>query len=247
MNDHSRSARPLRSARLWRRFRLALGLVGIASTAPAGQVRGKIAGQDKLLSDIYTEMAKGEHHYTWREPSPTVKPEFRALTANLSRDVCIAAVSTGTAQPHEAIQITVTGGHTVPTTIAVAPGTKLLFVNHDPFNHRLYLVGNGNESFKEAETTPSGSREWVAASVGRFEFRDKLSPTLRFFAVVDPGVVEVVFPGHNGTFAFRDLPAGDYFLKAFFQGKQVGKPVQAVATRGNVELREPLTLEPAAP
>ncbi len=219
-----------------------LGLVGIGSSAVAAQVRGKITGAEKLIPEVYTESARvGEHHYTWREFSPTVKAEFRVLSANPSRDICIAATTTGTAPAHDAIQITVTGGHTIPTTIAVAPQTKLLFVNHDPFPHRLYLVGS--DTFKEAETTPGGSREWAAPGVGRYEFRDRLAPTLRFFAVVDPGVVEVVYPGHNGTFAFRDLPNGDYFLKAFFYGKQVGKPVQAVATRGNVELKEPLTLE----
>jgi len=227
-----------------RHWLLAFGLVGIATSAPAGQVRGKIAGADKLLPDVYTELAKAEqHHYTWREASPTVKSEFRALSANPSRDICIAAVSAGTAQAHDAIQITVTGGHTIPTTIAVAPQTKLVFVNHDPFPHRLYMVGS--DTFKEADTSSGGSREWTAPGVGRYEFRDRLSPTVRFFTVVDPGVVEVVYPGHNGTFSFRDLPSGDYFLKAFFNGKQVGRPVQAVATRGNVELKDPLTLEEA--
>jgi hypothetical protein len=219
-----------------------LGLAGIATTAPAAQVRGKIAGAEKLIPDVYTENARtGEHHYTWREASSSVRPEFRALSANPSRDICIAAISTGAAPAHDAIQITVTGGHTIPTTIAVSPQTKLLFVNHDPFSHRLYMVGG--DSFKETETTPGGSRDWTAPGAGRYEFRDRLAPTVRFFVVVDPGVVEVVYPGHNGTFAFRELATGDYFLKAFFNGKQVGKPVQAVATRGTVELKEPLTLE----
>jgi len=226
-----------------RHWVVALGALAVASSALAGQVRGKVAGADKLVPSVYSEFAKLEsHHYTWREPSPTVKPDFRVLSANPSRDICIAAISSGTAQPHEAIQITVTGGHTVPTTIAISPGTKLLFVNHDPFTHRLYQV---NGDFKEMDTTPSGSRDWTAPGAGTYEFRDKLAPTLRFFAVVDTGVVEVVYPGHNGTFAFRDLPTGDYFLKAFFQGKQLGKPVQAVATRGTLELKEPLALEEA--
>ena len=226
-----------------RHWVVAFGALAVASSALAGQVRGKVAGADKLVPSIYAELAKLEsHHYTWREPSPTVKPDFRVLSANPSRDICIAAISSGTAQPHEAVQITVTGGHTVPTTIAVSPGTKLLFVNHDPFNHRLYQV---NGDFKEADTTPGGSRDWAAPGAGTYEFRDKVAPTLHFFVVVDTGVVEVVYPGRNGTFAFRDLPTGDYFLKAFFNGKQVGKPVQAVATRGTLELREPLTLEEA--
>jgi hypothetical protein len=222
------------------RWFLVVGALVFAGTALAGQVRGKISGADKLKPAVYAEISTADHRYTWREPSPTVKPEFRALTANPSRDICIAAISSNGASPHEAIQITVTGGHTVPTTIAVAPQTKLLFVNHDPFPHRLYQVGDPN--FKESEMSSGGSHDWAAPGAGTYEFRDRLTPTLRFFVVVDPGVVEVVYPGHNGTFAFRDLPSGEYFLKAFFDGKQVGKAVQATATRGNVELREPLAL-----
>ena len=227
------------------RWLLALGLVGIAGTALAAQVHGKIAGAEKLLPDVYTEIAKAEHRYTWREPSPTVKPEFRVLSANPSRDICIAAVSTNSASPHDPIQITVTGGRTpVFTTLAVSPSTKILFVNHDPFNHRLYLVGN--DTFKEVRRRPPAARvSGPAPGAGRYEFRDKLAPTLlQFFVVVDPGVVDVVYPSHTGTVTFKELPSGDYFLKAFFNGKQVGKPVQAVATRGSVELKEPITLEP---
>lgn len=223
------------------RWLVVLGALGIAGTALAGQVRGKIAAADKLTPSVYAEIAKAEHRYTWREPSPTVKQDFRALTANPSRDICIAAVSTNAAPAHDAIQILVTGGHTIPTTIAVSPGTKLLFVNHDPFGHRLYMPND--PAFKESNMSSGGSSDWVAPGAGSYEFRDRLAPTVRFFVVVDPGVVEVVYPGHNGSFAFRDLPAGEYFLKAFFNGKPVGKPLQATATRGNVDLKEPLNLE----
>jgi hypothetical protein len=220
-----------------------LGVVALANVADAAQVRGKIAGAEKLVPDVYGEMAKAEHRYTWREPSPTVKQEFRVLSANPSRDICIAATSTNGAGPHAPIQITVTGGHTVFSTIAVSGQTKIVFVNHDPFNHRLYLVGD--TAFKESDTSPGSTREWTAPGTGRYEFRDRLSPTLRVFVVVDPGVVDIVYPEHNGTFTFRNLPSGDYFVKAFFDGKQIGKPVQAVATHGSVELREPLALEEA--
>ena len=231
-----------RARRVSPRALVMLGALGLATTALAGPVRGKIAGADKLIPSVYADMAKAEHRYTWREPSPTVKPEFRVLSANPSRDICIAAIAPTAAPAHEAIQITVTGGHTVPTTIAVSPQTKLLFVNHDPFPHRLYLVGDN--SFKEMETSTGGSRDWTAPGTGKFEFRDKLTPTLRFYVVIDPGVVDVVYPGHNGAFAFRNLASGDYFLKAYFDGKEVGS-VQAVARGGTVDLHEPLTLHEA--
>ena len=58
------------------------------SFAPAGiagapNVKGKIAGQDKLLPDVYAEAAKPEsRRWTWREPSPSVASQFRTLSAS---------------------------------------------------------------------------------------------------------------------------------------------------------------------
>ena len=57
-------------------------------------------------------------------------------------------------------------------------------------------------------------------------------------AIVEPGVVDVVYPARNGTFAFRDLAPGDYYLRAYFNGKQVGKQVTVVASKGSVELKD---------
>ncbi len=220
--------------------------IPLARDASAGQVRGKIKGANKLLPAVYADAAKPDsHRYTWREPSPTVRQEFRALSANPSRDICIAAISSGQAQKHDPIQITLTGGHTIPTTIVVSPGTLLSFVNHDPFPHRLFQVGN--DSFKAEETSANGRRDWTASGPGRYEFRDELFPTVRFFVVVDPGVVEVVYPGRTGSFAFHDLPDGDYYLKAFFEGKPVGKPVAVVAAKRTVDIKDPIDVGEEAP
>ncbi len=226
-------------------FRLLPLLVFVLpAAAHAGAVRGKITGQEKLLPDVYQEAIKPEaKRFVWREPSPTVRPEFRVLSANPSRDVCIAAISTQPAPKHEAIKIVVTGGHTVPTTIVVSPQTTLSLENHDPFPHRMFLVGS--DSFKAEESGPSAHRDWSAPGQGKYEFRDQLYPSVRFFVVVDPGVIDVVYPGHNGSFEFKNRPEGDYYLKAFFQGKEVGQGI-AVAKRGTVELKDPIALAEAA-
>ena len=86
-------------------------------------------------------------------------------------------------------------------------------------------------------------REWTASGAGRFEFRDELFPSVRTFVVVDPGVVDVAYPGHDGAFAYSALPQGEYVLKAFFQGKVVGKPV-SVTVKGSqlVDLKEALNV-----
>src|SRR5437868_7289709 len=117
----------------------AAALLTATGQAAGPNVKGKITGQDKLVPDVYAEAAKPESRRgTWREPSPSVAAQFRTLSANPSRDLCIAATTSGNAGPQEAIRMTVTGGRVFPTTIVVSPGTPLAFKNFDPFKHRLY-------------------------------------------------------------------------------------------------------------
>jgi plastocyanin len=217
-------------------------LVAGAGTALAGPVRGRIAGQEKLIPDVYVEAAKPDaHRYTWREPSPTVKAEFRALAGNPSRDVCIAALSSNNAGAHDPVLVRVTGGHTIPTTIVVSPGTRLSFENRDPFPHRLYQVGSPAWAAKTVDS--SQHREWTApAGQGRYEFRDELFPSVRTFVVVEPQVLEIAYPGRDGAFAMN-LPAGDFVLKAYFNGRQVGRPM-SVASKEKflVELKDPINV-----
>jgi hypothetical protein len=217
-------------------------VLGGAGSAFAGSMRGRITGQDKLLPDVFVEAAKSDsHRFNWREPSPTVRPEFRTLSANPSRDVCIAAMSANAPPPHDPILITITGGHTIPTTLVVAPGTRLAFENRDPFPHRLYIPGN--DGWKAEDTSSGGTRAWTATTAGRVEFRDQLFPSVRMYVVTDPQVVDTAFPGRDGTFAMDKLPAGEYVLKAFFNGKQVGRPASVVVKdRGSLELKEPLNV-----
>ncbi len=212
----------------------------LTSDALAGALRGRLTGQDKLFPDVYAEAAKPDaHRYTWREPSPTVRADYFKLTANPSRDICIGAFNSSTNAAHEAILLRVTGGHTIPTTIVVTPGTHISFENRDPFPHRLYQVGN--DSWKAEDLAQNGHREWTATGAGVFEFRDQLFPSVRTFVVVDPQVAEVAYPSAQGAFGMN-LPDGEYTLKAFFQGKQVGKPVNVVVKGRPLELKDPLNV-----
>jgi hypothetical protein len=219
----------------------ALTLLSVAGHAGGPNVKGKITGQDKLVPEVYAEAAKPEsRRWTWREPSPSVAAQFRTLSANPSRDLCIAATTSGNAGPQEAIRMTVTGGRVYPTTIVVSPGTPLAFKNFDPFKHRLYVVGN--PSFKAEDMAPNQVRSWSASGAGKYEIRDELFPSVRTFVIVDPQVVQVAYPGRDGAFGLS-LPAGEYVLKAFFAGKPIGKPIPVNAKeKSTVELKEPLNV-----
>jgi hypothetical protein len=221
-----------------------LAFLTVTGRAGAPNVKGKIAGYEKLVPEVYAEAAKPEaRRWTWREPSPSVAAAFRTLSANPSRDICIAA-TTGANQEKQEYMMTVTGGRVFPTTIVVTPNTALAFKNFDPFRHRIYVVGPGGQKLLPPDDLqPNAVRTWSAQGAGRYEVRDELYPSVRTYVVVDPQVVQVTYPGRDGAFGFS-LPAGDYVLKTFFNGHPVGKQIQVAAKdRGAVELKEPVKLD----
>lgn len=222
----------------------ALATAFISGTLLAGSsagVKGKVSGWEKLLPRVYAEAAKDDsHRYTWREPSPTVKQDFRKLSANVSRDVCIAAFASGAARAHEPLVVKVTGGRITPSTIVLSPGSRLAFKNDDPFPHVLYEV-NG-PAWAPNPTAPGSTREWAARTPGVHVIRDQLFPSVVMYVVVDPQAVEFAFPDHEGTFTMT-LPPGDYTLKAFFEGQAASKPVDGLHVEGRtVEIKEPMAL-----
>jgi hypothetical protein len=214
--------------------RFAVPLVVLASVLASGTllaggsstVKGKISGWDKLLPQVYADAAKSDsHRFTWREPSPTVKQDFRKLTASASRDVCVAAFGGSPASAHDSQRAFVTGGRISPTMIVLAPGSRLSFKNSDPFPHALYEVNS--PSWTANPTAPGSSRDWAAGPPGLHVIRDQLFPSIVMYVMVDANAVEATYPDREGNFAMN-LPPGDYTLKAFFDGKSVGKPVDGV-------------------
>ena len=220
-------------------------LLLVATAALAGDkqdVKGRITGNDKLIPDVYSEAAKPENHrWNWREPSPTVPPGARVLAGDPSREVCIAAFVPSPQPALQPVLVKVTGGRTIPATIVVTPGTRLSFKNVDPFVHSLFQVNE--PKFGPIVTGVNSSREWTAPSTAaRYEIRDTLFPSLRMYVRVETQVVGFVYPSaRDGSFTLQLAP-GDYVLKAFFAGNQVGKDVTGVhvVATGPFELKDPI-------
>jgi hypothetical protein len=219
---------------------LASGTLLAGSSPAAAGVKGKVSGWEKLLPQAYTEAANDSRRYTWRESSPSTKPDFEKLSANVSRDVCVVALGTGAAQAHEPLAVKLTGGRFTPGTIVLSPGSRLSFKNVDPFPHVLFEVGNG--TWAANPTAPGSSREWAATAPGLHVIRDQLFPSVVMYVLVDPNAVEFAFPDHEGAFTMAVTP-GDYTFKAFFEGKPVTKGGDAVHVGpGGFELRDPLAV-----
>lgn len=234
-----------------RRFplRTALALLGLLacflseSSAHAQHVRGRLEGFKLLQNPVWAEARDPKNHgYSFREPVPTVRAEFRRLYPHIPKEVCIAALAaTPQKPPATAILIRVGGGRTTPVTIVVAPGTKLRFQNTDPFRHRLYAVGQ--KMFSPNDTPAGGNREWTVPEPGTYEIRDEAAPSLRMWVVADPNVAAVAYPSMKGEFALTVEGPGDYRVQAFFAGKRVGPELPTTVAAADIDLsKTPLRL-----
>ena len=61
------------------------------------------------------------------------------------------------------------------------------------------------------------------------------------YVLVDPAAVEFAMPDHDGAFSLP-VPPGEYALKVFFEGKQVGKEEGLRVSERGLDLKEPIAL-----
>jgi hypothetical protein len=213
-----------------------LALLAIPASADAARVKGRLEGFRLLRNPVWAEAKESSNHgFSFREPVPTVRAEFRRPFPHIPKELCVALIAP-TAQPApKPILIRVGGGRTTPVTIVVVPGTRLTFQNTDPFKHRLY--GVDVKTFMPAEQGQGASRDWTPAAPGVYEIRDEAAPSLRMWIVAEPNVASVTYPSLKGEFAVNVETPGEYTLQAFFAGKKVGEAVPVKVDAADVELR----------
>ena len=216
------------------------------AVTPGGPVtvKGKTVGANKLLNPVWNE-AKDRNldRYTFREPSATVRPDVRTLTAFLPKELCIAALVPGDAKPKQPFYMHIAGGRASRVTLVVAPGQQIEFKNHDPFPHRIYVVGADSKGLPPADIGQDKTRSWTPPAPGKYEIRDQLAPSVRSWIVVEPHVTNVGYPDRKGDFQI-DLEPGAYTLRGYFNGEPVGVELPINVTPVPVEqpLRVPLVV-----
>jgi len=221
----------------------ALLCLGVASPAEAQRVRGRLEGYRLLQNPVWVEARDPKHHgYSFREPVPTVRAEFRRMYPSIPKEVCVVALAaTPQKPPTGSTLVRVGGGRTAPVTIVVVPGTKLTFQNTDAFKHRLFAVGL--KTFTASDTLPGATREWTVPEAGSFEIRDENAPSLRMWVVAEPNVAGIAYPSLKGEFSVPVEAAGEYRLQAYFSGKPVGPELPLTLKEADVDLsRTPLRL-----
>lgn len=222
-------------------------LVGAAGTSDAALVHGRVTGYLELRNPVWLAAKNPtEHGYSFREPVTTVRSEFRALFPHIPRELCITALGAGPLPPpQEAVQVRVGGGRTAPVTLVARPGTKLVFLNADPFSHALY--GVGLPSFPASETKGGDTRTWSVPGPGVFEIRDELAPSVRMWVVGEPRTAGIVYPSTKGEF-LMSLEPGDYTIQPYFAGKPVGEALSVSVSTRDIDIKgKPIKVADKAP
>jgi plastocyanin len=225
---------------------MAAGLSLLSSTADAAHVKGQFTGFRSLQNPVWAEAKDPKNHgYSFREPVPTVRSEFRRPFPHIPKELCVAAIAAGAQKAQPPVLIRVGGGRTTPVTIVVTPGTRLTFQNTDPFKHKIY--GVGIKTFASSETGPGATRDWSVPEAGVFEIRDEAAPSLRMWIVSEPNVATVAYPSMKGDFSLTVQEPGDYTLQAYFSGKKVGAPMPVTVTEKDLELKQPIKVDSGGP
>jgi plastocyanin len=230
-------AKPLRLALL------ALAMVVVPTASLAAVVKGKTQNGAKLLNPSWNEAKDPNlHRYTFREPSATVRADVHVLSAFLPKELCIAALADEGKPEKRPLRVVIAGGRTSPVTLVVAPGQTVQFENQDPFPHILY--DTGNKGLNPTEVGKLKQRSWTPPGPGKYEIRDKTTPSLRSWIVVEPKTVAIGYPlNRSGDFAI-ELEPGHYTLRGYFNGMPVGKELEidVKAKPSEQELKFPLVV-----
>ncbi len=208
------------------------GVAALAMSVAATPVKGRITGFMKLLNPVWVEFKDPDAHaYTFREPSPTVKSEFRKLFPYIPKEVCVALIGTEPQPKMKKVEVKIGGGRTTPVTLVVTPGTEIHFRNTDPFPHRLYA--ENVKTFGAGDTKPGGERIWTVPEAGAYEIRDELVPSVRAWVVAEPNAAAFGFPDVNGAFTMELPTMGEFKVQAYFTGQVVGASPVMNITRPN--------------
>lgn len=212
--------------------------VFIAASCFALDVNGVVKGFEFLENPVWAQARDPKHRgYSFREVVPTVPARYRRLTPAIDKELCIVAKGEKS-QPKMMEQLVVIGGgRATPVTLAVTPGTKVVFQNKDQFTHQLY--GVDIKTFTAADLEKDAKRGWTVPAEGIFEFRDKRSPSLRIWIVSDSKIVTTTYPRSSGTFSLDFKNKGKYEVQAYFSGKKVGQ-AQVANFKGRKMTLKPL-------
>ena len=171
--------------------------------------------------------------YNW-ELDNGVK-ELAPVRVVAQRELAVVLVGSGGGKAGETVEVAVSGGALLPSTLVLRTGSTLRIRNDDEIGHELFVPGL--DGFSAEATSPNGSRSVHLTKVGSWPLLDRLAAHARAHLHVLADLVAVAKLEPNGSFSFSDVPAGKYTLKVFRGGNELSSKDIEVSDK-------PLTLDP---
>ncbi|HEY6878174.1 MAG TPA: cupredoxin domain-containing protein [Polyangiales bacterium] len=205
----------------------------------AGDVRaGDVKGSVRATEEVKLKSVEGVRAPYWQEWNGFIDPKKGSF--DYAREV--SAVLIGPQPTKDAVTVVLKNGTLTPSTIVAQIGTTLRIRNEDDFGHE--LVVDALKGFDAVETSPGATRSILLEQTGAFVVRDRLAPYVHGHLHVIAKLTQVVNPSADGSFAFREVPAGNYTLKVFRGAKEVS--TAEVEVGGKETELDTIPLPPAA-
>lgn len=228
-----------------RRSRAFLGLSvlllagAMATTAWAVDVRGTL----RVASDYRppdTESAeKARRNYYWDEWNGFVDPKPRSFDP--SREFAVVLVGDGELAPEQPSFAFVNGALS-PATLVERVGATLRIENTDPVAHQLYAEGHAE--LGPTPTSPGLTRQLVVNEAGSWPLRDRRYAHVTGHLHVLPDLVARAHVQSDGSYRFRNVPAGTYTLKVFHRDRELLSR-QVVVPEDRELVVDPIEIGPA--
>jgi plastocyanin len=187
--------------------------LGVCVVAWAGRV-GAAEVQGQLLLAPYkpvVEAAPPRPAFQW-EVENGVK-EVLPDRVDAKREIAVVLLGEGAPVGDGRVEVPISGGSLLPSTIVVRTGTTLRIRNDDEIAHEVEAVGLAG--FSSEAISPRGVRSVSLATAGGWPMRDKLVTHAHGYLHVLPNLVASARVETGGKFVFPDVPAGKYTLKVF--------------------------------
>ncbi len=203
-----------------------------------------------LAADVKGQLLLGAYH---RAPAPKPpRPAFNWEVENgvkevardrvsAPRELAAVLIGAGDSKAPDRVEVPVSGGALLPSTVVVRTGTTVRIRNDDEIGHEVYA--EGLDGFSAEATSPRSIRSVHLTKAGNWPLRDRLAPHAQGHLHVLPDLVAVAKIEANGNYVFSDVAPGKYTLKVFHGALTVA--TKAIEVGDKALTVDPLTLEAA--
>ncbi|HEY8431564.1 MAG TPA: DUF2012 domain-containing protein [Sandaracinaceae bacterium] len=187
-----------------------------AATALAGDVRGTLRVPSDYGRPAPASEEERRRDYYWDEWNGFLEPRTRRFDPGA--ELAVVLTGPGELAPDQP-GFAFVNGALRPATIVERAGANLRIENTDPVTHQLFAEGLAD--FPPTPTSPGLARQQLLGQAGNWPLRDRLYAHVSGHLHVLPDLVARATVQADGSFVFRNVPAGTYRLKVFHREREL--------------------------